>query len=200
MNLVGLTGNIGAGKSLVAGMFTLFGIPVYESDSRAKDLMHQPEVRSRIIELLGEEAYDEHNLLNRPWIATQVFNDETLLQKLNAIVHPAVYKDLQQWAKDHATAPYLIQESAILMEENLLSRFKACILVVAPEDIRIDRVMKRDQVSRDQVTDRMKHQWPDEKKIPYADYVIYNDVERSLIDQVKDIDMSFRHLIVNVQL
>ncbi|HEY3385273.1 MAG TPA: dephospho-CoA kinase [Saprospiraceae bacterium] len=195
MNLIGLTGGIGSGKSTVAALFRTLGIPVYESDNRAKELMHSDDqLRQKITSLFGPEAYTSDRVLNRKWIASLVFNDQALLEKLNGIVHPAVYEDLKQWASEETQkkAPYLIQESAILFEENLSNRMKSVILVVADEEIRINRVIQRDNVSREHVLDRMKNQWPDVEKIPLSDYVIYNDGERSLIDQVKDIDQMIR--------
>src|SRR5690606_33294258 len=132
--------------------------------------------------------------LHRAWIASRIFSDRTLLEQFNNLVHPAVYADLTQWASlpAQAGAPYLLQESAILFEENLTARFQAIILVTAPEELRIGRVMQRDGVSREQVMTRMRHQWPDAEKIPLSDYVIFNDGLRSLIRQVMDIDAMIR--------
>lgn len=195
MKLIGLTGGIGSGKSSVANLFSLIGIPVYESDERAKHLMNQDAtIQAKISDLFGSEAYAEENELNSQWIASSVFADKEKLIKLNQIVHPAVYDDLINWAgePEQMQASYLIQESAILFEENLTSRFHACILVVADQETRIERVMKRDNVSREKVLNRVAHQWPDEKKIPLSDYVIYNDQGRSLIHQVLDVDRMIR--------
>ncbi|MEO5906478.1 MAG: dephospho-CoA kinase [Saprospiraceae bacterium] len=199
MKLIGLTGGIGSGKSTVANLFALLGIPVYDSDEKAKNLMQSDEdTRNKIITLLGTEAYTDDRQLNRSWIASSVFQQKDLLDKLNDIVHPAVYKDLIQWSteKSQQQAPYLIQETAILYEENLSERFPAIILVVASEETRIERVMKRDNVSRDNVLSRISNQWPDEKKIPLSDYVIYNDQDRSLIHQVLDVDRMIRKSLV----
>ncbi len=195
MKLIGLTGGIGSGKSTVASLFITLGIPVFESDERAKYLMiNDPIIRENILMLFGMEAYIPNNELNRAWIASRVFTNEKLLNQLNGIIHPAVYSDLVNWAnKDEQLAsPYLIQESAILLEENLTDRLHAVILVVANEKARIERVMNRDQVTKEQVLQRMQYQWPDEKKIPLSDYVIYNDGERPLINQVMDINKMIR--------
>ena len=197
MKLIGLTGGIGSGKSTVAGLFRTLGIPVYESDARAKFLMNEDlNVREQIIQLLGTEAYTIDQQLNRSWVASKVFMDPSLLKQLNAIVHPAVYKDLKRWANEEPqyASPYLLQESAILFEEELISRLQAIILVVAPEETRITRVMKRDGSSDEQIRNRMKFQWPDEKKIPLSDFIIYNDYERPLISQVMDIDLMIRNI------
>lgn len=155
-------------------------------------------VRSKIISLLGPEAYTD-NALNASWIASEVFTDEKKLDQLNAIVHPAVFDDLIKWASEdqQAKSPYLIQESAILFEENLTERFDAVILVAAGEEERISRVIARDGVTRDSVLKRMAHQWKDEKKIPLSDFVIFNDAGRSLITQVIDIDRILRARITS---
>lgn len=197
MKLIGLTGGIGSGKSTVAGLFRTLGIPVYESDQRAKALMQtNAQLRDEIIMLFGTEAYDEEMKLNRVWIASKAFTNPALLNQLNEIVHPAVFEDLINWtdAETQLNAPYLIQESALLFEEQLEKRFSAIILVVAPAEIRIERVMNRDSVTREDVEKRINNQLPDLKKIPNSDYVIYNDGTRSLIDQVMDIHRMIIHL------
>ncbi len=190
MKIIGLTGGIGSGKSTVAGMFNTLGIPVYESDHRAKILMHENDaIINSIKALLGDEAYLPDGTLNRSAIAAKVFQDKALLVQLNAIVHPAVHEDLLRWAREdqQIAAPYLIHESAILFEENLTDLLSAVILVVANEDIRIERVVKRDNTKEENVRQRMKNQWLDKDKIPLADYIIYNDGDRALIEQVMDI-------------
>lgn len=197
MKLIGLTGGIGSGKSTVAGLFRTLGIPVYESDSRAKFLMNNdPGLRQQIVALLGSESYTSQHEINRAWIASKVFNNPPLLSQLNGIVHPAVFQDLVDWiALDtQQQAPYLIQESALLFEEDLAKRFRAIILVVAPAEVRIDRVMKRDGITRDAVLRRIENQWPDDRKIPLSDFIIYNDGEHALIEQVMDIDKMILHL------
>jgi dephospho-CoA kinase len=196
VKIIGLTGSIGSGKSTVADIFLTLSIPVYESDARAKLLMNTNEVlKDKIKELLGPQSYSNGEI-NRGWIAEKVFADKHLLDQLNAIVHPAVKKDAIAWANDpsNAKAPYVIKESAILFEKDLAEELEAIILVVAPADIRIQRVMERDHITRQQVEERMQHQWTDEKKIPLSDFVIFNDGERSLIEQVMDIDQMIRAL------
>lgn len=195
MKLIGLTGGIGSGKTIVAEIFRTLGIPVYGSDERAKILMHTDEnVKNQIIALFGSKAYHEDGQVNNTWIASKVFSDPDALHQLNAIVHPAVFLDLQQWASqaNQVAAPYLIQESAILFEADLTKRFDAIVLVVAPEDIRIQRVMQRDRTTKEAVMARMNNQWPDAEKMVRADFVIYNDGLRALIPQVTDIDRMIR--------
>jgi dephospho-CoA kinase len=197
MKLIGLTGGIGSGKSTVGNLFRTSGIPIYESDQRAKVLMqNNAQLRDDIISLFGAEAYDADMKLNRAWIASKAFTNPTLLNQLNDIVHPAVFIDLTEWMHEETqqNAPYLIQETALLFEEELQKRFSAIILVVASEEIRIERVMKRDGVTKEEVVKRINNQLPDIKKIPAADYVIYNDGNRSLIDQVMNIHSMIIHL------
>ena len=197
MKLIGLTGGIGSGKSTVAEIFSTLGIPVYDSDYQAKHLMNTDEMmKKEIIDLFGPAAY-ENGTLNRVYLASRVFSDQALLTSLNAIVHPAVFKELVIWSQNESNrrAPYLIQESAILFEEDLTARFQAIILVVAKPETRIARVMNRDKVTREKVMERMNRQWVDEKKIPLSDFVIYNDGEQSLLRQVMDIDVMIRSVI-----
>ena len=193
--LIGLTGGMGSGKTTVARMFAVLGIPVYDADSRAKQLMQaDAQLVAEIRALFSDEAYAADGTLDRKFIASIVFADRAMLDKLNAIVHPAVYRDLAVWATlpPQRDAPYLMQESAILFEEDLTARFAAVILVTAPEAVRVDRVIVRDGASREDVMRRLQHQWPDERKIPFSDYVIFNDGVRPLIRQVVDVDSMLR--------
>ncbi len=198
MKLIGLTGGIGSGKSTIGALFRTLNVPVYESDGRARLLMESdPDVIRKIKVLFGEDIYTSSGLPDRKRIASLVFKDPARLAELNAIIHPAVFADLLAWMKmaPQVEAPFGIQESAILFEENLVDRFDAVILVVAPESLRISRVMKRDGVSREQVLERVSLQMPDEEKIPRADYVIYNEEGRSLVRQVVDIRSSIIYSI-----
>ncbi len=173
MMRVGLTGGIGSGKSTVAGFFSDLGIPVYNSDARARELMEaQPGLRRGIRELLGPSAYTEAGL-DRAYVASRVFSDEALLGKLNALVHPAVRKDFELWSQ-RQQAPYVLQEAAILIENGNYRELDRMILVTAPEEERIRRVVERDKTSETSVRERMRSQWEDADKIPHADYVISN--------------------------
>ncbi len=184
--LIGLTGGIGSGKTTVAGMFKSLGVPVYHSDERAKDLMTTSEdLIPKIKELLGDEAYVDGSL-NRQYIAMKVFSDKSYLDRLNEIVHPAVRDDFHKWAGEQTT-PYVIQEAAILFENDAYKKFDRMILVTAPKRIRLNRVMHRDQVAEDNILARMNHQWEDAKKIPLADFVIENIELARTASQVKQI-------------
>ena len=172
MMFVGLTGGIGSGKTTVAGFFKKLGVPVYHSDDEAKKLMHTPRLRQEIERIFGNSAY-KNNQLDRKFISDQVFEDKSLLQRLNGIVHPAVREDFNKWAGAQ-NSPYIIQEVAILFENNLQENFDLTILVTAPEEVRIDRVMQRENVKKKAVIARIRNQWSDEYKLPLADFVINN--------------------------
>jgi dephospho-CoA kinase len=171
MKIIGLTGGIGSGKTTVAKMFKELGVPVYNSDLRAKKLMNNSkEIKTAVINLLGKDSY-ELDSLNKKYIADKVFNNKELLQKLNAIVHPAVKNDFMAWVKRKKT-PYVIQEAAILFENNSYTNFDKIILVKAPKEVRLERIMARDNGSKEEILARMENQWDDSKKIPLSDYVI----------------------------
>nr|WP_074537988.1 dephospho-CoA kinase [Cellulophaga baltica] len=173
MMIVGLTGGIGSGKTTVAKMFHALGVPVYNSDIEAKKLMVTSEVlKVKIKELLGTESYIDHKL-NRTYIADKIFTDPDLLAQLNAIVHPAVRQDFMSWVAQQKAA-YIIQETAIIFENDTQNKFDKIILVTAPEKIRIARVTSRDAISADKVKERIENQWPDQKKAALSDYVINN--------------------------
>lgn len=173
MTIVGLTGGIGSGKSTVAKIFADLGVPVYDSDRRAKRLMQSSKkVRTAIKKLIGDEAYNDKKL-NRPYVAERVFNDPELLEKLNAIVHPVVRKHFLKWAKKK-DCPYVIQENAIIFENGSQDFYDKIILITAPIDIRIERILNRDGATKEDILARMDNQWDDSQKIPLSDYVIEN--------------------------
>lgn len=169
--IVCLTGGIGAGKTTVARFFEELGVPVYIADQRAKMLMENtPEVKSQIVELFGEEAY-LGNLPNRSYLAQLVFRQPDKLQLLNSIIHPAVEKDFQNW-RSQQSSPYVIKESAIVIESGNYKKCDTIILVTAPEKVRIERVVQRDNTPENKVIDRIRNQMPDAEKAKFADYVI----------------------------
>ncbi|WP_297695971.1 dephospho-CoA kinase [uncultured Eudoraea sp.] len=195
MKIIGLTGGIGSGKTTVAKLFEELGVPVYNSDLKAKKLMQDSkEIRNAIVDLLGEESYALEKL-NKKYIADKVFGDKELLQKLNAIVHPAVRKDFISWVKKKRT-PYVIQEAAILFENNSYKIFDKVILVKATKEARLERILARDNISREEILARMENQWNDSKKIPLADYIIENtDLEETKL-QVEKIHHQLTKLAV----
>jgi len=185
---VGITGGIGSGKSLVSGIFKLLNVPVYNSDIRAKQIMNESQdVRTQMIDVFGNEAYDQDGNLNRTHIASRVFSDKEMLSKLNAIVHPAVGIDFSNWCRDYADQPYILKEAALIFEAGINTSLDKVILVFASEELRISRVMSRDGVDEASVRSRIENQWTDRKKAPLADYIIINDGDHSLLDQTLEI-------------
>ena len=172
--VVGLTGGIGSGKTTVAKMFQQLGIAIFVADTEAKKLMeNSAEIHQELIGLFGKEVIDENGLPNRKLIAGKVFKDKELLEKLNQIIHPRVADYFQKWKKKQNT-PYIIYEAAIIFEKKLQDRFDYTIIVTAPKEVKIQRVVQRDQISKEEVADRMKNQWSDNKKIKLADFQIEN--------------------------
>jgi len=192
---IGITGGIGVGKSTVSQLFKALGVPVYNSDERAKWLMnHDHDLKVKIKKLLGDNAYKNNEEVNREVIATKVFNDEALLNQLNELVHPAVKKDYLDWSTSILNNKYSLKESALLFETGMYKELDKNILVVAPLHLRIERVMKRDGISQVLVEQRIKNQLPEEEKIPLADFIIYNDESTSLIEQVLTIHQEISQL------
>ncbi len=182
--VVGLTGGIGSGKTTVLNLFKELGVPVFIADVEAKKLMNgSTEIKKRIVALLGQEAYVD-GILNRPYIASKVFKDRLLLSKLNAIVHPQVHKALNSFAETHTHHNYVLYESAILFENKNEHLCDKVIVVTAPLEVRIQRVVKRDQVKESEVLLRMEHQWSQEKKVEKADFIIENDDDAGLQKKV----------------
>ncbi len=186
MKVVGLTGGIGSGKTTVASFFSDLDIPVYIADEAGKRLMNSSkEIRDRIIDLFGEEAYQKKQP-DRGYIAARVFKNTELLKKLNAIIHPAVAKDFDKW-KAAQESDYVIYEAAILFETGGYKNCDLSILVTAPKEIRIDRIQKRDGSSTDEIEARMNNQWEDEEKASLADFIIKNEDLRRTKLQVEHI-------------
>ncbi len=186
MMVVGLTGGMGSGKTTVANFFKELGVPVYIADSAGKKLMNtNVELRSRIISIFGNHAYS-NDLLDKKYIADQVFNSPDKLQQLNNLVHPAVVQDFQHW-KEKQEGPYVIYEAAILFETGGYEKCDFIILVTAPLDERIKRLQDRDQSSLEEIEARIQHQWSDEKKRKLSDYEIINNNLSSTKDQVRNL-------------
>lgn len=186
MKVVGLTGGIGSGKSTVAKMFQKLGIAVYIADDEAKKMMNENTfVKKQIIELLGNEAYTDKKL-NRGYIANIVFKDKEKLNQLNAIVHPRVARHFDYWKKKQKGS-YVLKEAAILFENDGYKNCDYTILVSAPVETRIERVLKRDNTSKEDVLNRMNNQWDDDKKLALTDFVINNNNLKDTENQVNEI-------------
>lgn len=178
MKIIGLTGGIGSGKTTVGKWFAENGIPVYDSDTEAKLLIKEnDELRLKISSLLGDEAYED-GVYNRKFVAAQVFANPKLLEKLNEIVHPAVFEHFHNWVKNQKSE-FIIKEAAILFESGSYKDCDLIISVVAKEELRVERVVKRDGLDPNQVRDRIRTQWTDELRIKHSDFVINNDLDLS---------------------
>jgi dephospho-CoA kinase len=171
--IIGLTGGIGSGKSTIASHFKSLGIPVYIADDASRNVTALPKVRKQIKNQFGADVFNGSGL-NRQKLAQLVFSDPEKLKQLNAIIHPAVKADFDLWLTQHANAPIVIKEAAILFESGSYKNCDAIITITAPEEIRIARVIKRDGVTRDEVLRRIANQWTDAQRIAKSDYVIDN--------------------------
>ena len=171
--VVGLTGGIGSGKSTIAAYFKSLGVPVYIADDEAKKILLTAEASAEVAAALGSEVLTDGKP-DRSKLAAQVFNSPEKLKVLNTIIHPKVRQHFEEWVAQQATAPFVIKEAAILFESGSYKDCDKIILVTAPQEIRIERVMLRDKVTREQVLKRMEAQWSDEEKEALSDYIIIN--------------------------
>jgi dephospho-CoA kinase len=190
--IIGLTGGIGSGKTTVARLLETMGCVLYNSDDRAKELYFDAAVKAEVIALLGTEAYSENGALNKAHISGKVFSDKALLQQLNGIIHPAVKKDFEHFT-ERFPKQIVIKESAILFETGIYKDLDATILVTAPLHEKIQRVMARNNVTKEEVEKRMLAQWTDEQKIPLADHLIGNANNQALIPQALEILTKLRN-------
>jgi len=192
---IGVTGGIGSGKSVVCKVFSTLGVPVYDADLQARLLMeNDPELRQRIIKVFGQESY-VNDLLNREWIAEEVFNNKKKLEKLNSLVHPAVRSDFNSWREKFKDNKYVIKEAALLIESGSYKELDSLILVVAPKELRIQRVLERDrQRNARQVKLIMQNQLPDRDKEKLSDYIIHNDNSNMIVPTILDLNKHFNQI------
>ncbi len=184
MKRIGITGGIGSGKSVVAELLKLHGVPVYIADEESKRLTdHSPIIREKLIALFGSDLYTEKGL-NKKLLASYIFGDETLLQQVNRIIHPEVNRDFDAWCVRQHT-PLCAIESAILFESGFYKIVDICLMVYAPIDVRIARALQRDHTSREALLKRIGSQMPDEIKRERADFTILNDGKAALLPQIE---------------
>jgi dephospho-CoA kinase len=187
MRIVGLTGGIGSGKGLVAQIFGHLGISVFNADSESRQILSSDlQVRHQLIQWFGPEIYTDAGP-DRARLAAIIFSNAEWLDKVNRLVHPRVFERFSSWCATFRNEPYIIHEAAILFESGFYRQMDSTILVTAPEIIRIDRIRKRDKTTEEEVRKRMQNQWPDEKKVPLADFIIQNDGESPLIPEILEI-------------
>lgn len=187
MKRIGITGNIGSGKSYVCKMFENLGIPVFYSDDETKRLYLIPYVKALMIKRFGEEVYFDDGTLNRKLLSYHLFKNEEAMKFIESVLYPALNQHFDEWCEQQKT-PYVLYESAILFEKNYKKYFDKIIFVSAPEDIRLQRVMRRDDCTEENVRSRMRLQMNEELKISKADFVIYNDGIREVEPQVMAIN------------
>jgi len=187
MLIVGLTGNIGSGKSTVAAVFKCLNIPVYHADIEAKKMYLRRDVIKKTLLLTGEQILDADGHLNTRVLATIAFADPEILASLNKIIHPLVMEDFKTWITQHAEYPYVIHEAAIIFESGMRDAFSKVIHVSCPAGISIERIAKRDDISREMILRRMQFQLPDVQKSAMSDFVILNDGSTLIIPQILEI-------------
>jgi dephospho-CoA kinase len=184
---VGLTGGIGSGKTTVGKVFSALDVPVYSADNKARDLMEMdPKLISAISSEFGSYIY-ENGRINRQMLGEIVFKDKARLEKLNAIVHPAVHEDFKRWSEEYSSKSYVIEEAAILIESGGIKNMDFTIFIKADMESRIVRVMKRDQLSRELVIRRIQNQMEDSEKEKLVDFIIYNENDSMILPQIVDL-------------
>jgi dephospho-CoA kinase len=193
MYKVGITGGIGSGKTTACKVFEVLGIPVFYADTVAKEIMTQDTLLIEGVKAaFGNESYFEDGTLNNKHIAGIVFNNEQALIQLNALVHPAVFRAFDAWeATIPSTVPYTLKEAAILFESGSYKLCNTTILVTAPYEVKLKRLMQRDGVTEEQVRARMDKQLSDEEKSKLANHFIVNDEQQSIIGQVLTLHQQF---------
>lgn len=187
MKQVGITGGIGSGKTTVSRIFQVLGIPVFNADTEARKLQENDiELIAEMRKILGDECFATDGRLDRKTTASKVFQKPELLAELNSIVHPAVARAFNNWKLQQA-APFVLREAAIMIESGSHRDLDALIVVTAPEEVRINRVMKRDNTTHAQVMERINRQMPEAERLDHADFVIVNDDQTLIIPQILDI-------------
>ena len=187
MKKIGLTGGIGSGKTYVAQILEKMGYPVYYSDTRAKELCNEdPLIIRQLKELLGNDAY-KNEKLNKSFIRNQIFSSPDLRESINSIIHPVVRNDFDQWLENLSSHSLVFNEAAILFETKSYKRFDETILVYAPLEIKIQRLISRDRVSKEEITAKMNAQWSDAKKMTLTRFHILNDEKTPLLEQIEKI-------------
>ncbi|MBS1599227.1 MAG: dephospho-CoA kinase [Bacteroidetes bacterium] len=193
---IGLTGGIGSGKSTVAAIFEVLGIPVYYSDDAAKKIMNNDTIlRKKIIANFGKDAYHD-GILNRSYLGKQVFNNKEKLALLNSLVHPATIRDGIEWMQ-RQTTPYAIKEAALIFESGSQKGLDYVIGVYAPESLRIDRTVRRDHITAEAVKLRMQNQMNEEEKMKLCNFIIHNDEEQPILPQVLSLHEQLLELAKN---
>ncbi len=192
MKRVAITGNIGSGKSTVSRIFNVMGVPVFYADIEARQLYYREDLKQKLSLIFGDVIFDNSNEIDKKQLADIIFNDAAKLQIINNIVHPLVFEKYEQWLESHKNELYTLHESAILFENKLEQHYDFIITVTAPAELRIARIIQRDNIDREKVETRMIHQMSEAEKNKRADYIIVNDGSKLLIPQVLQIDKKLK--------
>jgi dephospho-CoA kinase len=181
---IGITGGIGSGKSIICEVFKKLGVPIYNADVRAKTLTNEDKlIRKKLISKFGSSLY-KNNELDRSMLADIIFKDNTALAFVNSVIHPAVELDFINWSNQYEYKAYIINEAALHFESGVYKKMDKMITVYAPVDLRIKRVMMRNTITQEQVINRINNQLPDKEKMKRSDFVIYNDEQQGVLEQV----------------
>jgi dephospho-CoA kinase len=193
---VGITGNMGSGKSLVCSIFKSLDIPIFEADQQTKLLYTENDIRLKIQKQFGKSIYLPDGELNKTKLAQLIFNDPFAMQFIRELMYPRLHERFEEWAtgQQNRRCPYVLYEAALIFENGFQSHFDFTILITAPEALRVERIKERDKLADSEIRQRMDHQWPETKKLELADFVIRNDGKTMLIPQVLEIH---RKLLVN---
>jgi dephospho-CoA kinase len=183
---VGLTGNMGAGKTLVAGIFNVLGVPVYQADKEAKKFLDSNEIIKKLTDRFGIDILIDQKP-DRKKLASIVFNDQKALFFLNSLIHPLVREDLNKWFDKNRTHSYVIHEAAILFESGFYHDFDKIITVTTPKELSIQRLIERDKTNITEIEKKMQYQWSQERKVELSDFIIVNDENHLIIPQVLEI-------------
>jgi dephospho-CoA kinase len=183
---VGITGNMGSGKSLVCSLFEQLNIPVFYADDEAKNLYNEPQVMLRMKKQFGKSIYLSNGKLNKKKLSRLIFTDELSMQFIRDLIYPELHKKFDGWAAEKALqhCKYVLYEAALILENGFQKQFDKLVLVSAPEKLRIERIRERDKLTEKAIRARMNSQWPEEKKLGLVDFVIVNDGNQMLIPQV----------------
>lgn len=193
MNVVGITGGIGSGKSTVCRLFELLGVPVFYSDDEAKTLYEDAKIRTRVVRLFGKRVLDKSKRIDKNKLAQIVFSDKTLLSKLNSIIHPGVRRKFIAWKKKHKGAKMVLKEAAIMIESGAYKDLDYLISIKSPKELRIKRLLSKGNLSLADIEKRIREQISDKEREKYSDAVIVNDEHHSLIEQVMKLHHRFTH-------
>ena len=185
---IGITGGMGAGKSVICDLFKVIGIPVFNSDITAKIIIKSDvEIKKQLIKYFSCDIYLSNGEINKPLFSDMIFNNKEAISFVNSIVHPAVHRSFNRWIDNQKGNPYVLYESAIIYESSVNLMLDKVIVVSSPIEIRIKRVMERDSVTLSKVEERIKNQWSQNRIVELADYLIVNDNIKLIIPQVLEV-------------